>query len=175
MNEEIKNLLLALVSGNEEEVWRAALRLEELAFAGLPEAAYLQLRGLLVSEIPVVSRAAAAYVLGFARDAASREILELMLADASLDSTLRGHVAEALGYIADPLSQKPLIANLADASAEVRYWTIFALGQLGDAAALSALRIIVDNDVEECEGRQLADEAREAIANIEGRATPTIQ
>jgi len=63
-----------------------------------------------------------------------------------------------------------LLKQMEDSDPGVRYWCIFALGQIRDARALPALRRVAEarND-EHYDGHSLRAEADNAVAQIEGR------
>lgn len=153
--------------GSREDVWEAAKELESIVID-----ATSSLLRVLTDGKNADARAAAAYVLGFGRFAAARIALENVLDNTREDVFVRGHAAEALAYIGDPRSTHALMENLHDDHPGVKYWCLFALGQIGETGALSALRRFVENGEDECyEGRPLRAEALAAIAEIERRAT----
>ena len=53
---------------------------------------------------------------------------------------VRSECAEALGYIGDKGARHALRATLADGEPEVRFWSAFALYQLGDIKAIPLLK-----------------------------------
>jgi HEAT repeat protein len=116
------------------------------------------------------TRMFAAYALGLLGDHRAVDPLLARLADASEDPRVRGHAAEALTGPRDRRAVPPLIAALGDPSAEVRFWASFALGQLGDPAALSALERLAQADDATLPGwRSVKDEAAAAIEAIRAR------
>lgn len=162
-----EKLLGTLESGTREEIWEAAKDLQSLVL----DISLVLLRRLRDSA-KTDTRAAAAYVLGFGHFASARIPLEDVLDDANEDSFVRGHAAEALAYIGDRESAKVLLKQMEDTDPGVRYWCIFALGQIRDERALPALRRVVEaTEDEHYDGHSLQDEARDAIAEIEGRGS----
>lgn len=160
-----EKLLGTLESGTREEIWEAAKALEALVL----DISLVLLRRLKDSP-KTDTRAAAAYVLGFGHFASARIPLEEVLEDANEDSFVRGHAAEALAYIGDRESAKVLLRQMEDPDPGVRYWCIFALGQLRDERALPALKRVAESPEDQFyESHSLRAEARDAIAEIEER------
>jgi HEAT repeat protein len=115
-------------------------------------------------------RQAAAYALGLIGDATSVEPLVNALLDLSQSSRVRGAVAEALADLKDRRAVAPLIEVLMDESAEVRFWAAFALGELGDAEALSELARLSATDDGSLPGiGTVRDEAASAMKQIYNR------
>lgn len=113
-------------------------------------------------------RAAAAYALGLLADERGIDPLVKVLNDPSIDERVRGHAAEALVHAGDARAVDQLIMALADHSAEVRFWAVFALGQLRNKKALPELkRLLATDQGMSAGGEKVSDEARKAIANIE--------
>ena len=159
MNEDTQNQLRAIQFGSREEIWEAAKQLSSLA----TETA-LSLTGFLKSGRTPEVRAAAAYTLGMSQYAFARESLEDLLNDQGEDVSVRGHAAEALGYIRSKDSVPVLLKHLKDREPGVKYWCIFALGQIRDARALSALKEITEKAEDEFyEKYSLRAEALDAI------------
>jgi len=93
------------------------------------------------------------------------------LADRNEDPRVRGLAAEALTEAGERRAVPSLIAVLGDPSVEVRFWAAFALGQLGDPAALRALERLAETDDAELPGwRSVKDEAADAIERIRQHA-----
>ena len=163
---EAEKLLNTLETGTREEIWDAAKDLESLV---LDISLFLLRR--LTDSANTDTRAAAACVLGFGQFASARTSLEEILDNATEDAVVRGHAAEALAYIRDTEAAKVLLKQMNDTDPGVRYWCIFALGQIREETALPALRRVVEaTEDEHYEGHSLRDEARDAIAEIARRA-----
>ena len=118
-------------------------------------------------------RKASAYALGHLGDSASTVALTQVLSSRDEPLDLRCRAAEALGYLRDPTSLSALLTAASDASAEVRFWSVFALGQLGDRRAAPLLEMLVQDDHAIVEGWwSVSQEAAAALAEI-GRAEET--
>ena len=114
-------------------------------------------------------RQAAAYALGSLCDKRAVEPLIKTLTNTLEDATVRGQAAESLGNSRDRRAVGPLIAPLKDASTEVRFWSAFALGQLGDRRALKELTRLAATDRSILDGWwEVSKEASDAIACIRG-------
>jgi HEAT repeat protein len=116
------------------------------------------------------TRMAAAYSLGLLGDQRAVDPLLAKLADTGEDPRVRGFAAEALIGPGERRAVPALIAALRDPSAEVRFWAAFALGELRDPAALSALQHLAQADKATLPGwRSVSEEAAAAIENIRAR------
>jgi HEAT repeat protein len=112
-------------------------------------------------------RQAAAYALGWLGDKRAVEALIDALSDAGEAAAVRGQAAESLGNLRDTRALSPLIAALKDESVEVRFWSAFALGQLGNQKALPALRRLARSDKAFLRGWwEVRKEASDAIERI---------
>lgn len=167
MNENVQKALYTLEHGSVESIWESAKYLESSV-----NDIFLQLLRSLTAGDNAETRAAAAYVLGFVRCATARIPLEEILKNSKQDSRLRGHAAEALGYIADPRSQPVLLDHFLEGDDRVRYWCAFALGELADLGILPTLEKAAQDgsDVQPIDGLSLRDEVLEAISKIKKRA-----
>lgn len=89
------------------------------------------------------------------------------LADTSEEPRVRGSAAEAFSWHQERRAVPHLIAALGDSSVEVRFWAGFALGELRDPAALSALERLARTDSATLPGwGSVMDEAAAAIETI---------
>lgn len=110
----------------------------------------------------------AIFVLGLIGDERTVGLLINLLNDSSETAGIRGHVAEALASIGSSEAVGPLIAALEDPAVEVRFWAVYALGQLGDKHALPALKHLETTDKTILPGwGTIQEEAAEAIKMIE--------
>jgi HEAT repeat protein len=130
-------------------------------------------RLLAAHQLPRV-RGMAAWALGFQSQGhhAAGSLLRT-LADLDEEADVRAHAAEAIGHLADRLGEREpdalaaLLHALRDPSAEVRFWAAFALGNLGDEAAIPALERLAARDVESVPGWwSVRKEANDSIAQI---------
>lgn len=157
-----KELLAGLRSSSREEIWESAKQLEQITLETT-----LELIRLLDNGQSPDTRGAAAYVLGFTKCGAARVHLEQLVADAAEDAPVRGHAAEALGYIGDPRSIETLIHYMEVGVSSLTYWCAFALGQIGDPRAIPALEKVAESSGEQAyEGHSLRGEALDAISQI---------
>ena len=171
MSDRIQKLVETIGRGSREDVWEAAKELAEVS-ADL----VLELVHILKNGMDTNNRAAAAYALGFGRLADSRIALEDVLTTQAEVAGVRGHAAEALGYLEDRRSLDVLIQSLSDKEPAVVYWCTFALGQIGDSSALPALNDLVQRaGTQLYETHSLKDEALDAIGAIRrsARISPT--
>lgn len=112
-------------------------------------------------------RITAAYALGALADKKALPALLGVLKDKHEDARLRGQVAEALAQIDTNEKIIPLIEALNDPSAEVRFWTAFALGESKDKQAIPYLQKLADEDKEYLPDWGLvSEEALKAIETI---------
>lgn len=128
---------------------------------------------VLQMDTDVRVRKAAAYALRWMGSAAPIDPLVHALQSEHDDVAVRGTAAESLGEMGAHQALPSLIAALQDSSAEVRFWSAFALGALGDARALPALErvaatdhAVVSNWMHLPSRGVVKDEARDAIARI---------
>ena len=133
-----------------------------------------QLERLLRSHHSPMVRARAAWTLGFhPQGAQALDALLKTLADRDEDPDVRAHAAEALGHMADRLGERDadvlaaLLRSLTDTSAYVRFWSAFALGNLGDPRAIPALERLAERDTQSVPGWwSIRKEALDSIEQI---------
>jgi HEAT repeat protein len=132
------------------------------------------LERLLASHQSPTGRAMAAWALGF-QASGGRGVAALLraLGDQDEETDVRAHAAEALGHLADGLGEREpdvlgaLLHGLRDAAPEVRFWSAFALGNLGDEAAIPALERLAERDEESVPGWwSIRKEANDSIKQI---------
>lgn len=114
-----------------------------------------------------LNRIASAYVLGAVGGDDAAQVLSDVLRDVETEATLRGQAAEALGNTGSVLAVTPLIESASDLSPEVRYWSVFSLGKIGDSSAREVLRRAVNDEAVLPDGSSVADEARIALAHLD--------
>jgi len=104
----------------------------------------------MLTDQDVEVRDAAAYALGFCAEGTQTQqavkALTSVVAAQNEMPMVRGTAAEALANLAEVQSMPVLIGTLQDTSNEVRFWSAFALGQLGDARAIPALEQLAMTD-----------------------------
>jgi HEAT repeat protein len=157
-------------SDNEAAIIDAAQALSEMPGRHVRRG----LERLLVSHDSPRVRAQAAWALGFHPDGAeAAEALLGTLADAEEETEVRAHAAEALGHMADRLGDREadvlaaLLRGLTDTSAYVRFWSAFALGNLGDDRAIPALERLAARDTQSVPGWwSIRKEALDSIEQI---------
>ncbi|MCY0994196.1 HEAT repeat domain-containing protein [Nannocystis sp. ILAH1] len=89
----------------------------------------------------------AAHALGVLADERAFEALRAALHRSDEAPHVRGMAAESLACLFDRRAIDELLLVLDDPSAEVRYWAVFALGQLGDASLIPWLRpLLADHE-----------------------------
>jgi HEAT repeat protein len=83
------------------------------------------------------------------------------------DPGVRGMAAESLGNLRYKDAADLLIEGLRDKTVEVRFWCIFALGEMGEVRALAQLERLAKTDPESLEGwGSIREEALAAIRLI---------
>jgi len=136
---------------------------------------------VLRSDVHVRVRVAAAYALTFMHDDRAGPALIDCVRDRTEDTEVRAQAAEGLAELFEmnarhrlfKTAAKVALAGLSDPSPTIRFWCAFALGKMRYRPAIPALRRVVKRDRALCPGWwRVADEARDAIAWIEGRPTP---
>lgn len=184
-------VVLELLESERAGLWMqsaAALSLLECPHATQRLIALAQDRGL-----PQAQRTAAVYALAFSGDVQLdsrhagpiRETFVGLLADPAEPPALRAQAAEGLANMLgacapdtpEPAAREQagrlLLETLRDAAAEVRFWSAFALGALGYAPALPALRELAARDQTLLPGWwTVGEEAADAADRLEGRQPP---
>jgi HEAT repeat protein len=158
------NVLLSAFNDQDSRLsWEAA---KSLAIVRSKRA----LRPLIITLVEAEDsnkRQAAAYALGWLCDKRAVEPLLKTLTQRSEDERVRSQAAESLGFLKDKRAAGPLIVALKDPSTEVRFWSAFALGQLGDRRALPQLKRLATTDKTILDGWwEVSKEASDAIACI---------
>lgn len=112
-------------------------------------------------------RAAAAYALGVLCDTRATQPLIQTLLNENERPKVRAHAAEAIGYLRDNSAVAPLITALKSRSPELRFWSVFALGEIGDRRALPYLSRLARTDKAVLrKWGSVGNEASEAIKHI---------
>lgn len=125
----------------------------------------------LLNNTSIERRAAYAYALGLLHDKSAIEPLLTVLNNKKEEPEVRGFAAEALARLGDYRVVNHLIEGLKDSSVEVRFWSVFALGKIGDQRALPELKRIASQDKAVLSGWwEISKEATEAIEQIRSRS-----
>lgn len=135
-NKRAISALLAVLEDKDPELRTAAVR--SLGELGSKRAVRPLITALHTDE-DVEVRLATAYALGLLGDKRAVKPLMTKLSDQNEEPKVRGITAEALADLKDRRAVTPLIVALSDESIEVRFWAVFALGELGDSRALPEL------------------------------------
>ena len=160
----IRALLNALADADATVRWEAAKTLSALGDKRVVPPLLALAQGAGETE----QRAAAVYALGWLRDSRALAPLVQVLRDSREDAQLRGHAAEALAYLGNRRAAPALITTLDDPSPEVRLWSAFALGELGDRRAVAPLERLAATDVTPVPGWwTVGEEAREALKRLQ--------
>jgi HEAT repeat protein len=123
----VSPLLNVFTEGNKTLFWECAKSLGQIK----SRKSVLPLVRILSESDDPDRRTAAAYTLGLLRDRRAVQPLLGVLGNSKEEPNVRGHAAEALAHMEDDRAVAPLIAALRDRYVEVRFWSAFALGQLG--------------------------------------------
>jgi HEAT repeat protein len=116
------------------------------------------------------ARVMAANALGRLNAAAQAGSLLRLLADRGEDPRVRGAAAEALAMIGLPGASDALRGALHDDSAEVRFWSAYGLGEIGDRSAIDDLAALAAGDNSHTDdGRSVRGEAADAIRRMRRR------
>jgi HEAT repeat protein len=116
-------------------------------------------------------RQMAAWSLGRIGDATALNPLVAVLGALEESPSVRAECAEALGELGQDAAVMPLLEALRDPSPEVRFFSAFALGQIGDVRALPALQHVAAADEGTAQGwGSVREEAADAIEAIHARS-----
>jgi len=134
--------MMELLTGDASRSMEAAKHLLSFPLSEL-EPSFLA-RVVSDSEYKVWSKVAAVYVLGFIPlegGGGHEQVLRASLADLKGSLRVRTHAAEALGNLGDVGAVTLLGERMMDygENTSVRRWCIYALGEIGSAAALEVL------------------------------------
>lgn len=136
------------------------------ALGGLKRGAR-SLRQFLKTTTDPEKRKIGIYGLGLLRDRQAVRLLEETLANPQEIIALRAQAAESLGYIETASSVPSLLKASRDPSPEVRFWSVFALGQIADPRTRDRLAEIAENDHAKVEGWwEVSEEAKAALERI---------
>jgi HEAT repeat protein len=116
----------------------------------------------------VLNRVAAAYCLNLMRSKPAIRALEESVSNRQEHPKVRGQAAESLAHNHRKKSHRLLLQHLNDSSREIRFWSIYALAEMGDSDALPLLRDIAKRDQRIVKGFwSISREAKWAIRRIQ--------
>jgi HEAT repeat protein len=114
------------------------------------------------------NRAAAAYAMQIVTTPRTIRALESTVKNKAERPRVRGEAAEALAHCHRRQSHDVLLTGLDDSSKDVRFWCVFALGEMAEKRALPSLKRLVATDGRVLKGfHSVAKEAADAIENIQ--------
>lgn len=145
--------------------YQSILSLAELQIS-TPDIARIFIGALNDNDVEV--RKACVHALGSIKAVQVVPILNELIKDKTEPDTLRGVAIEALINFPEITDISLLVQQLDDESADVQYWSVFALGQLAADKALPRLyRLVQETETEGLEWENVRQEAVEAIKIIE--------
>lgn len=127
------------------------------------------LTSALHNDADVDVRARAAQALGHVRGPSASRVLSSVLKQSDEHWRVLDEAAEALAFAGDSEALPVLRAALSHPRAEVRFSAVYALGAIGDESVIQSLEAIAASDSGSTDAGSVADEAREAIAEIHRR------
>lgn len=144
-NKRAARILLAILKDGEEvqEIRQAAAI--SLGLLGSKRVTK-SLMSLLSEEKDSEIRESIVYALGFIGDKRAVDAVINVLGDRDEAARVRGQAAEVLAYLRDRQAVEPLLVTLEEESVEIRFWAVFALGELGDRRALPRLERLAASD-----------------------------
>jgi HEAT repeat protein len=118
-------------------------------------------------------RIAMVWLLGSIGHNSALEPLAAILRDRRRAQILRAHAAEALGLLGDVRAIEVLKGNLHDVSVDVRFWCVYALGELGGPSEIDSLKGMRERDLKGTPMGwwSIRKETRDAIRRIRLRST----
>lgn len=112
--------------------------------------------------------AAAVYAMQMITTSRTICALERAVNDKSEHPKVRGYAAEALAHAHRKQSHNVLLKNVNDRSKIVRFWCMFALGQMAEDRAITVLEQLAVTDQRIIRGfHSVAQEALDALGNIQ--------
>jgi HEAT repeat protein len=122
-------------------------------------AAIIPLIDLLSSDGTVEARTASAYALAGFRHLAVERHLSTVLANSGEPAEIRAACAEALGDGNFEGAFDVLVSSTSDSSPDVRFWSLYALGELGLPEALQTVGSHIPDDARTSSGQLISAEA----------------
>ena len=116
------------------------------------------------------AREYAAYALGWIRDRRGLAPLLTVLRQPSAPPAVRAQAAHSVVLLGDHAAVPALVDCLGDSHPEVRFFSVYALGELPEAATVAALRPLARDDHDEVPGwGSIATEAKRVIRALRRR------
>ena len=139
----------------------------------LSESVIEQLRFLADTHPNPAVTEAAIYALGWQgrNSAGVGWTLRTILRNDKLSDTVRAQAAESLGLLADQTALEDLLACLTDSSPDVRFWVVYALGELGDPSVLRPLEALLEDESQVRYLHSVGEEAQRVIQVIRDKMT----
>jgi HEAT repeat protein len=161
---------------DEGDVIEAAKRLIELE----GDRTRVALEESLASAESENGRKMAAWALGFLGDPEAARALVEKLADDTEHEEVRCYAAEAIGHLLQGAPRDALVVAalgraLEDSSPAIRFWTLFAFGNIGSAADIATLEAHLEDDREIPGWQTVGSEAAWAIEQIRAREGPEVE
>jgi HEAT repeat protein len=154
-DETALNELLSLIRRGDPNAFEAAKAIRNIR----SHAAIKPLSDLLTSRSSSAIRSASAYALAAFHCIDVQQRLCDVLRNVSEPAEIRSACAEALGDGNFEGAFEVLVSSTADLSADVRFWSIYALGELGLPAALQTIRPHVHDYARTSTGELVSAEA----------------
>lgn len=175
MSSTWKQLLTTIEEGDEYDRVEAAKALADVEDREVTGA----LAAVLRLSVDQDARKWAAYTLGFRGDERAKPVLIAALRDRTNSIDIRCHAAEALGHLLEcRRGQREARAALREAltekPADLRFWSAFALGNIGTRADIPPLQALAAGDYRVVPNWwSVSKEAADAIARIQSRRVPS--
>jgi HEAT repeat protein len=162
-----KPVLIALLDDIDDTVQhQAVIALGQLR----SKHAIRPLLSLVATSTDVITRKLAVYALGEIGNGRVLDFLLSILTNPNENPEVRGQIAEAIGVLDAEKASLPVLLNLLnDDSAEVRFWAIYALGELGDNDVIPSLEALVNDSSMVENWWTVGQEASETIQHIKMR------
>jgi HEAT repeat protein len=167
-NKKLTKALLSLFNESSTKlVWQAAQSLRCLQ----SKKALSPLLNILRQNENFEKRQAAVYALGALPDTTAIQALMETLIDKNENAKVRGQAAETLAFIGKGWPQviSSLLSVLQDEEVEVRFWSLYTLGQLGSLEIIPPIEKLIDDETILSDWGSVSSEASSAIEQIKSR------
>lgn len=154
-DERVLNELLSVIERDDPIAFEAAKAIRIIG----SQAAIKPLIGLLTSDCPTGTRTASAYALGGFHTIEVEQRLCDVLGNIHEPPEIRAACAEALGYGNFEGAFDVLVSSTADLSPDVRFWSLYALGELGLPGALQTVSSHLHDDARTSTGDLISAQA----------------